>query len=197
MENTKKNQDTPTDMKDLLIDFERISIGDNIYENIKCILCFRIPFYPLIVDCCENIICNQCHKSWSIKSKSCPLCRQDEFKVGIPNRFIRNIYSSIKYFCSFKEKGCLENNLVFDSIAQHEEKCEFNPNRVIVCEKCEAKYCFNEAHDCILGLIEKNKNLKNKILSLEKEIELFKNESQASHHQNEPREYNYLFQTLK
>jgi len=167
-------------LNDLLIDVERISIGQNQAENIKCFLCYRIPFSPLLIECCEQIICHTCVKDWNSKNQNkCPHCRTNNYKANIPNKFIKRIYENIKYFCVFKEKGCSKNDLSFDHIKSHEEQCEFNLERIIQCEKCEDKYLFKleSEHNCLKSLIEGKKNLIKKINQLENEIKDLKKAS--------------------
>jgi len=193
------------DIDELLIDVERISIGAHQSETIQCFLCFRIPFSPLLINCCEQIICNFCLISWKDKNNECPHCRKSDFDASIPNKFIKRIYADIKYFCKFKEIGCPEKDLSFSQIISHEEKCEYNSERIIECEKCKNRINFKllSEHDCLLTLLQNNKILKEKIEAMEKENKKLKekqilvDQERFSFIKELEGQYEYLNHTLK
>jgi hypothetical protein len=150
------------DIANLSLDMERISIGEHFFDTIKCGLCYFISGSPLIMKCCENIICSICINSWKEKNKNnCPICRKEDYSYNPPNRFEKNIFLSIKFFCNYKDNGCEEKNLTIENMIQHEKKCIKNPHRLINCEKCLQDYPanLNYEHDCTNFLLEKIKTL--------------------------------------
>ena len=194
----KKNIfDTKTEeLKLINMEIERISSGENLFENTKCSLCYLIPGFPFRSNCCENIICNSCTFSWRNKNhKECPICRNEKFSSNELNRFERNIYYSIKYYCNFKSKGCKIKDLLIEQIIPHEKICEFNENISIECLKCKETYMKNEEekHDCINSLLEKNKKLLEKI----EEIKLNNNENTTITNNFIEKDFSYLEKTLK
>lgn len=200
----KKKQDSSTtldsEIDDMLIDVERISIGKNQADNIQCFLCFRVPFSPMLIECCDQIICNGCLKMWKEKKSICPHCREANFKAIIPNKFIKRIYSDIKYFCIFKEKGCTKDDLSYDQIHGHEETCQYNPSRIIQCNKCDEKFSYDlkSEHNCVKELCRKNDKLKKKIVELEKKIKnLEESKKDIFEIGGLAKEYSYLSHTLK
>ena len=199
---TKQNSSKIIDylINNLSIDVERISAGQNQADNIQCFLCFRVPFSPLLIVCCDQIICNGCLNKWKEKNSICPHCREADFMANIPNKFIKRIYDEIKYFCIYKEKGCNKNDLSNIQINTHEETCEFNPNRIIQCKNCNEKYLITSEseHDCVKGLFEKNKKLNEKINELQKEIKILKDpNNKKTELEGLVEEYSYLSHTLK
>ena len=86
--NSNNNQSIDTDIANLELDLERISIGEHLYDTVKCGLCYLISGSPLVLKCCENIICTSCTNSWMQKNNhNCPICREKNFKYSKPNRF--------------------------------------------------------------------------------------------------------------
>ena len=65
--NSNNNQSIDTDIANLELDLERISIGEHLYDTVKCGLCYLISGSPLVLKCCENIICTSCTNSWMQK----------------------------------------------------------------------------------------------------------------------------------
>lgn len=185
----------------LLFEFERISIGINQYENIKCLLCYLIPFSPLFVNCCEQIICQKCFNDWKSKKDICPHCRNQKFEISVPNKFIKRIYSEIKYFCSFKFYGCSKDNLAYSEVPVHEKVCQFNPTRATECAICDQTHTERPEQNCLSELKEKNKSLIKKNSELEKELIKLKKEASSNLLKNPfsslSDEYSYLPQTLK
>lgn len=160
-----------SDYKQLLLDLERISVGEHLFETVKCGLCYCVPGAPLILKCCENILCQMCNDSWKLKNhNNCPICRQANYNCSPPNRFEKNVFNSIKYFCSFKNNGCTEKNLDIEHIIPHEKKCEKNPNRIMDCDKCHLEYNPNNKHDCVESLLGKVKTLNEKLHEMESKM---------------------------
>lgn len=193
-----------SELDNILMGIERISSGENLFENTKCSLCYLIPALPNRSICCENIICKICSKSWINKNhKECPICRNENFQTVKLNRFEMNIFQTIKYFCDFKSKGCKVENLTIDQISKHEKNCEYNENKLVKCEKCNEIYFkkSEEEHDCIKILLQKNKELLNKLeeLNIYKEkindnnINDFKNDKKNSIFE---KEYSYINHSL-
>lgn len=205
----EKNPTTKNnDIKNLYMEIDRISSGENLFENTKCSLCYLIPGIPFRTNCCENIICNNCSESWKNKNhKECPICRNEKFSANELNRFERNIYSSIKYYCNFKSQGCLIKDLCMEQIQPHENICEFNDNIPLNCEKCAGDYLKNNLnkHDCVISLLERNKILLEKLQIEEKmkfdngnDIVKGKNgKNNAAGFLNCDKEFSYIEQTLK
>lgn len=157
----KEISNMQTEFSNLSIDIDRISTGENLYDTIKCNLCYCISGAPLLLKCCEQIICTSCTISWKVKNHdNCPICRENNFKYSPPNRFEKNVFNQVKYFCQYKSNGCQKNDLSMEQIIPHEKKCEFNDNRIIQCEKCLQDYTKNKEHNCIdvlLNLVDKYK----------------------------------------
>ena len=88
---SNNNQSRDTDIANLVFDLERISLGEHLFDTVKCSLCYLISGSPLILKCCENIICTSCTNSWMQKNNhNCPICRRI---LNIQNRI-----DSKKYF---------------------------------------------------------------------------------------------------
>jgi hypothetical protein len=160
-----------SEMSNLSLDLERISMGEQLFDSIKCGLCYLISGSPLIMKCCENIICSNCINNWKQNNKTtCPICRAENFICSPPNRFEKKIFLSVKYYCSYMSEGCEEKDLTIENIILHEKICLKNPNRLIKCETCLQNYKANidYKHNCIDFLLERNK-------ALTEELKLIKN----------------------
>ena len=125
------------------------------------------------------------------------MCNTENFSTCIPNKLVKRIFDNIKYFCIFKDKGCNKNDLSFSQISEHEKYCLHNPERLIVCETCEEIYKYDQNHNCVDYLKEINKNLKEKILKLEKDNEIKEKEIQNKPINNLSDEFKYITNTLK
>jgi hypothetical protein len=138
----------------------RFVVGVELYESLKCPLCQALCLDPCLLSCCDAMVCNHCIQQYfGGMSKPCPLCNIPFIKTDKPTKFMTRIYSNLKIKCQFasddKEvKGCNEILGCFN-IVEHQKYCEFNPNCLKKCEKCQIYFEKEKLnfHNCLEELI--------------------------------------------
>jgi len=147
-----------------IIDDSRITSPIEAYENLLCFVCLAVCDQPLLLNCCEGIICTKCISDWTSKNNSCPKCRNEKPQTEVPNKFIMRLFSNLRVKCVFEDKGC-KDIVSFDTINDHEKNCIYNHDRIVKCKKCflEIPFKLNESHNCINDLLLTVNNLTKKL----------------------------------
>jgi hypothetical protein len=178
-----------------------------IYDPLKCVFCNYIPSNPLVFNCCEKFTCSDCYskdagadeekkvkdsgqtyipsyypvhteKKDLMKSLTCPGCGSGKphFIVTFLNKLQEKIFSSLIISCKFEK--CKETGTLYEIISEHEDYCEYNPDRLDKCKRCQATFPYkdNSKHDCVSYLLKKVEELNNTLAEVqskkEKKIEL-------------------------
>ena len=143
-----------------------------------CIICQYPSKDPCLSLCCGHVFCKSClDGAKQATIKSCPLCRDEEFKT-IPHKQADRAVRSLYIFCINKEKGCewqgeinhvndhLRENTAAAGCCQYEEaECSNGCGKILErrllsnheqgeCShrKIKCKYCYDVgAHNFITG----------------------------------------------
>lgn len=141
------------------IDASRLQDSTPFSTNIQCVICHDIPLCPKECQNCQNLFCNDCITSWLEIKNVCPcFCSDEELKMRVAHKFIRDIISNLRVKCVNYDFGCKEY-IRFENLSSHEEKsCLFRktscPNgtcdKEILFKDCQehASKCFEEKIQC-------------------------------------------------
>jgi hypothetical protein len=153
----------------ITISSERLTSGNEFLDIIKCSSCSQINSKPNFFNCCEQLVCQKCTDDWMSMLKSCPNCRNANYKIENLNKYHQKIIDSLKFNCAFTNLNCSKTDLTFLELIKHEDYCEFNPNKKLKCEKCDIiyKHDDNKEHSCV-------DELKKLLKAFDKETELLK-----------------------
>ena len=76
------------------------------YLHLNCPVCYEILLRdPHLVSCCGQHYCGRCITSLLEAGHSCPLCKSKVFQ-SIVDKNHERVLSSLKVYCTRKEKGC-------------------------------------------------------------------------------------------
>ena len=93
---------------------ERLEYLKDINE-LKCMKCLQIPYYPIICHSCGHVICFECEND--LDSQECTFCKNPFKSKEVPIN-LKNKFSSLSTKCQFE--GC--NKLVhYSNLLKHEK----------------------------------------------------------------------------
>lgn len=144
---SKKEKDLEElEIKLLCLKRKKTNLNDKLKEytsNHECIICQEQMKDPVILYCCQNIICFQCIVKWLQKKNNCAYCR----KV-IHNDDIIFLKCKLEQNDSSKKEECFEKlltrqNKVFDIIEKNKEEImffysdvdEMTENMILFCQE--------------------------------------------------------------
>ena len=70
-----------------------------------CCICSNVLRDARLTECCGQHFCNSCLSRWLDREKTCPHCREDDFKSMVNKALIREI-NELHIRCTHREKGC-------------------------------------------------------------------------------------------
>ncbi|CAL8130088.1 unnamed protein product [Orchesella dallaii] len=106
-------------------------------ENLReCPICLEIPEKDIYQCSQAHIICNLC----ITKLTECPQCRTNYGAKRIRCRVLEALLNDQMFECKFNEKGCRDVCRRSD-ISNHTNSCQFNPDRVPLCEMLGFRDC--------------------------------------------------------
>ena len=71
----------PSDLLDWSFGGYSCSFLEEPDQTLLCLICSRVLREPELTDCCGNHYCASCLKRWLNSSRSCPLCRENDFST--------------------------------------------------------------------------------------------------------------------
>ncbi len=110
---------------------------DQVLEDHHCTICSNILTDPVLTGCCGKLFCDGCLQ----KQKTCPHCKEDDFKNMVDLRVKRLAIDGFKIYCPNRSKGC--DNIT--TINKHLEKCLFV--EVSCTKKCGERMLRQELQD--------------------------------------------------
>ncbi len=132
---------------DLHIPCENILEFENFKSEFTCMICLGLVIKPLMLKCCDHLICTDCLKLYIRASDStprCPLCKHSLIYTT-PNRILNRLYSNLKVKCT----QC-EATLKMDGYFNHFfNECSISEKKF--CKKCKDIYLVkneNDEHKC-------------------------------------------------
>ena len=137
-------------------------------DKYLCCICTNVLRDARLTECCGQHYCNSCLSRWLDRKKTCPHCREDDFKSMVNRAVIREI-NELRIRCNYREKGC-DWVGELGVIKQHFKGCDYVevkctnsgyhiPNHVypvlpihitqVKCEKMEERrYLANHQKEC-------------------------------------------------
>jgi len=147
-------------------------------EDLTCLVCLGICFRPIILKCCEHLLCLNCAKQFVLKKSFCPYCKNTNLDFSFPSKLILRFFDNLIFYCPYKSNGCNEQ-IRYSSYFEHTTTCnkqDINSIKLNYCKKCFLLYNRNQEHSCETNIknldtiISDNDNnlLLNKLITLEK-----------------------------
>jgi len=143
-------------------------------EDLTCYICLGICFRPIILKCCEHLLCMNCAKQFLLKKNFCPYCKETKLDFSLPSKLVSRFFDNLIFYCPNKKKGCNEQ-VRYSVYFEHATNCEKSDSQSIYdklgfCKKCFILYPKGkETHICNkdpLAYIEDN-IFYNKVIDLE------------------------------
>jgi len=149
-----------------------LSETSNLNDFICCI-CLNICYDPIILDCCEKILCINCLKDLIKINENilkCPYCNNKNFNFSLPNKIINRFLGTLFFNCpQCNEK--IEYNFYHEHLYN---KCKNRINGKFFCKKCHLIYNIKEEknneipeHNCD-EYIQNLSNFENKSIIMKK-----------------------------
>lgn len=157
----------------IYVDQDKLTVGMDNYEYVKCILCYKISSNSKFFKCCEQIVCDLCTNDWLEKKNNCPNCRAIKPEVISLPKYIQRLFDDLKFKCNYCNEGCQETRLTFSTVKEHEDFCEFNFKRLETCNKCKVIYLCNEKHDCVEVLLKMLEESNLEIIKLKEKLNVY------------------------
>ena len=130
---TKKYEPNPIKAPKDGIPLNRLfKISENLFEELKCPICYNLIWKPLECLECGKIFCEYCINESLKFKKFCPMCKmQGPFREA---KSLKSFFGKVKINCA--NKGCKEKPNYFDYLT-HLEKCDF---RLYHCTNEDCQY---------------------------------------------------------
>lgn len=119
-----------------------LAIQTNV-DDLVCIICMNICFKPVLITCCERLMCLHCIKMMLKLSPliKCPHCNNVNLNFIKPSRIINRMYENLTFICPNKDQGCNEK-IKYHFYPEHiYNTCKFNNNSIYqFCKNCVEIY---------------------------------------------------------
>jgi hypothetical protein len=123
-------------------------IGDTLQEELICPICLSICFKPLMIECCQKLICSECIRLVIEKFKNCPLCKNGRLNFDSPSKFINRLFDHVSFECTW----CSE---IVNYALYHDHffnLCTLKSKKFAYCKNCEHIYKIKKPHHCSEGM---------------------------------------------
>jgi len=150
---------------------------DTIYENLKCIICDKVPIKALQCRGCDSIACASCIKKRKGKNKCPTRCTNEKF-LNL-KKTVRNLLESLVFDCRNQKQGCSQL-ICYQNLTDHENNCEYSKIQCIHCatiffkkeisihiEKCSTTLV-NCSHGCLDLIMKKDIEMHDKTCPLKR-----------------------------
>lgn len=137
-----------------LIPVNDLSVQTNV-EDLTCIICLGICYKPVLITCCERLLCLECTKmmlKMSPNNLKCPYCNEQNIHFEKPSKLIVRLFENLTLYCPNKGKGCKESikyHFYFDHLYN---SCNYKAgNEGGFCKLCQKIYLINntsDSHQC-------------------------------------------------
>jgi hypothetical protein len=118
---------------------------ENFKSEFTCMICLGVVIKPLMLKCCDHLICTQCMKMYIRSSDTtprCPLCKHSLIYT-IPNKILNRLYANLKVECT----QCKSSQKMEEYFHHFFNECKTTEKRY--CKKCCEVYCSTgEEHQC-------------------------------------------------
>ncbi len=121
-------------------------------DDLSCLICLGICFRPILLSCCEHLICLECVKQYVLKSSFCPYCKNTNLDFALPSKLVSRFFDNLIFYCPFKKSGCSEQ-VRYNSYFEHLTTCtkvETNSiyTKLNFCKSCFLLYRKESEHSC-------------------------------------------------
>lgn len=146
-------------------------------DELTCIICLNICFKPIVIVCCDRLICAECVKTMIKHSSKCPYCNNVNINFDKPSKIIYRLFENLLFRCP--NKDCKENIKYYFYFDHIYNSCNFNAKKDLAyCKTCHIIHNKKDIHDCKKVLTEEEKS---NMCMLEKRInDLSLNETDSS-----------------
>lgn len=140
-------------------------------DDLTCIICLGVCFRPIVLNCCQHLVCLYCIKEYSIQKDTCPYCRK-YMEFQLPMKLIIRLFDNLTFYCPYKENGC-NQEIRYSTYFEHIVSCskisiESPYTTISFCQKCQKFYSKKESnHICNKDLNNDGNKLIAKLLELE------------------------------
>lgn len=115
-----------------------IMIGDsNIINEFTCVLCLNIVIKPLMIKCCDRLLCFCCIYKLLEKFQMCPMCKSFCYTLDEPPKVVLRILNGIKIKCPLSE--IFKNDTSIDIKVKCEDYICHQSYLEHILNKCEIK----------------------------------------------------------
>ncbi len=133
-------------------------------DDLVCMICMNICFKPVLITCCEKLMCHSCIKMMIKLSTiiKCPNCNNININFVKPSKIINRMFENLTLFCPNKFLGCGEKIKYYFYFEHVFNLCQVKKNYLTkkYCKNCMVLYCKNSSHLCNnLNNDDKRKNL--------------------------------------
>jgi hypothetical protein len=128
-------------------------------DDLTCIICLNICYKPVMITCCERLICSECVKMMlRQKINKCPHCNNINLNFENPPKIIIRLLDNLTFKCC--NLGCEEKikySFYYDHIYN---SCSLKEGLKEFCKICSKIYNKNTEHKCNYELnLAENDNL--------------------------------------
>jgi hypothetical protein len=138
-------------------------------EELSCPICLSLCFRPILLKCCQKLICSECIRELIKTHNTCPSCKAPGLDFEMPPKLINRMYENITLKCS--NFGCSETMKYYFYMDHVYNICTFKPNtcQMSFCKLCEHIYKLGEALGHVCG---EGRKKKNKMNNVEKRLDI-------------------------
>jgi hypothetical protein len=155
-------------INNLSIPRDDLAVTTNV-DDLACMICMNICFKPVLITCCERLMCLACIKMMLKHSTTtkCPHCNNLNINFVKPSRILLRMFENLSFFCVNKSSGC-KDKIKYDFYFDHiYNKCEFKKEKQVeYCKNCQEIYKNYTEHNCRISknLVDFNRSLLEKML---------------------------------
>jgi len=127
-----------------------LAVQTNI-DDLVCMICMSICFKPVLITCCEKLMCHSCIKMMIKVSAivKCPNCNNININLVKPSKLINRMFENLTLFCPNKILGCGEKMKYYFYFEHVFNLCQVKKNSLTkYCKNCMELYSINSPHSC-------------------------------------------------
>ncbi|XP_033330053.1 E3 ubiquitin-protein ligase NRDP1 elgi isoform X2 [Megalopta genalis] len=154
--------------------FDMTRFQGEVDQELICAVCSGVLEDPVQAPECEHTFCRTCITEWIKRQATCPLDRTpiDSTQLRVAPRILRKLLARLSISCDNVMHGCQEI-VKLDNLVSHLEKCEYNPDRPMLCEQgCNVVIPKNELkdHNCVRELRSIIHSQEQKLMDMKREM---------------------------
>jgi hypothetical protein len=131
------------DKESYIIPVSDLAVVTNV-DDLTCIICLNICFKPVMVKCCERLICSECIKSVLKYAYKCPYCNNQNINFDKPPKIISRLFENLIFKCT--KTGCQEKIKYYFYFDHMYNTCSYKEDKYKFCKDCES--IVDKIHTC-------------------------------------------------